>query len=99
MAHRNRRDKAPAYTPALEAPHLAPHFMMLGPEQCQRLHAASCQILERTGVRFYQPGACNLLKAAGAKVEADLVKIPAALVEQAIASAPRRILHHHSVHT
>lgn len=90
MAHHHRRDKAPTYTPALDAPHVAPHFTMLGPEQCQRLHAASCQILERTGVRFYHPGACNLLKAAGAKVEADLVKIPVALVEQAIASAPRR---------
>lgn len=90
MAHRNRRDKTPTYTPALDAPHIAPQFTMLGLEQCQRLHAASCQILERTGVRFYHPGACNLLKAAGAKVEADLVKIPVALVEQAIASAPRR---------
>jgi trimethylamine--corrinoid protein Co-methyltransferase len=62
---------------------------MLGPDQCQQLHAAACHILERTGVRIYHPAAVKLLKAAGAKVEDDLVKIPPALVDAAIASAPR----------
>lgn len=89
MAHRNRRDKTPTYRPVFDAPHVAPQFTMLSAEQCRRLHDASCQILERTGVRVYHQGALALLKAAGAKVEADLVKIPPALVDEAIASAPR----------
>lgn len=89
MHQRRRREKAPTFAPALDAPHLAPQFTMLSPEHCQRLHVAACRILEYTGVRVYHQGALKLLKAAGAKVEDDLAKIPAPLVDEAMASAPR----------
>lgn len=89
MHQRRRRDKTAPFTPALAAPHVAPRFTMLAPEQCQQLHDAACRILARTGVRVYHPGALQLLKAAGAKVEGDLAKIPAELVDAALASAPR----------
>lgn len=89
MHQRRRRDKTAPFTPALDAPHVAPQLTMLAPEQCQRLHTASCRILECTGVRIYHQGALQLLKAAGAKVAGDLAKIPAELVDAAIASAPR----------
>lgn len=89
MHQRRRRDKAPPFTPALAAPHVAPHFTMLCPEQCQRLHDASCHILAHTGVRIYHQGALQLLKGAGACVEGNLAKIPAELVDAALASAPR----------
>lgn len=87
MHHRRRRDKT-HFTPALAAPHLAPQLTMLSPEHCHQLHIASCRILEQTGVRVYHQPALQLLKSAGAKVEGDLAKIPAELVDAAIASAP-----------
>lgn len=88
MHVRKRRTHASVFEPALDVPRLAPHFAMLGPDNCQRLHDASCRILERTGVRVYHAGARQLLKRAGACVEDDLVRIPAALVEDALATVP-----------
>lgn len=88
MHPRKRRTQSPTFDPAADVPHLAPHFTMLGPDDCQRLHEASCRILERTGVRVYHAGALQLLKQAGACIEDDLAKIPAELVEDALATAP-----------
>jgi trimethylamine--corrinoid protein Co-methyltransferase len=72
-----------------DVPYLAPRLSLLGPDDCQRLHAASLRILARTGVRVYHAGALKLLRQAGAQVDDDLVKIPAELVDAALASAPR----------
>jgi trimethylamine--corrinoid protein Co-methyltransferase len=72
-----------------DAPRVIPHFAMLNAENCQRLHQASCRILEKTGVKVYYPQALQLLKQAGAQVDEDLTRIPAQLVDWAIASAPR----------
>lgn len=88
MHPRKRRAQAPTFDPAVDVPHLAPHFTMLGADDCQRLHEASCRILERTGVRVYHAGALQLLKQAGAYIEDDLVKIPVELVEEALATVP-----------
>ena len=43
-------------------------FGRLSPQQCEKLHNASLEILERTGVRLYEPEAVELLKKAGAFV-------------------------------
>ena len=65
------------------------HFARLTPEQCDRLHHASLEILERTGVRLYEPEALDLLKRAGAHIsDGNRARIPARLVEQALATAP-----------
>lgn len=65
----------------------------LSEEQCRRLHDASLQILERTGVRLYLQEAIDLLKRAGAKVcDDNRVRIPARLVEQALETAPKRLV-------
>lgn len=70
----------------------SPSFFMWTEDQLQALHLASLEILERTGVRVYEKEALKLLKDAGAFVDGDLVKIPAWLVEEAIRSAPERIV-------
>jgi trimethylamine---corrinoid protein Co-methyltransferase len=62
---------------------------MLNEEERQRLHAASCRILERTGFRLYHQPALDLLRQAGALVEGDLVTLPPEMIDAAIASAPR----------
>ncbi len=71
----------------------APQFAVLSDSQLEALHLAALEVLRRTGVRFYHQGALDLLKEAGAFVsDGNLVKFPASMVEEAIASAPRRIV-------
>lgn len=62
---------------------------MLREEECERLHAASCRILEQTGFRVYHDGALALLRQAGAQVDGDRVRLPREMVDAAVASAPR----------
>ena len=70
-------------------------FARLTPAQCERLHAASLEILERTGVRLFEPEAVELVRRAGAAVsEGNRVRIPARLVEQAFSTVPRRVVLH-----
>ena len=69
-----------------------PRYARLTPEQCAKLHNASLEILERTGIRFYDQGAIDLVRQAGAQVSDDnQVRLPARLVEQALSTAPRRV--------
>jgi trimethylamine--corrinoid protein Co-methyltransferase len=64
----------------------------LSPEQCQKLHNASLEILARTGVRLYEQEAIDRLKQAGAFVsEGNRVRIPAGLVEKALSTVPKRV--------
>ncbi|MBI3362694.1 MAG: trimethylamine methyltransferase family protein [Chloroflexi bacterium] len=68
------------------------HFSRLTPEQCQQLHDASLAILERTGVRLYEAEAVELVRQAGATVtDGDRVRIPAQLVERALATTPKSV--------
>lgn len=72
-----------------------PRFSRLTREQCERLHQASLQILERIGARLFEPEAIELIKKAGARVDdGNRVRIPARLVEQALSSVPRRVVLH-----
>ena len=58
--------------------------------QCERLHRAAVSILERTGVRLELPRAVELLRGAGARVDADgIARLPADLVAWALERAPR----------
>jgi len=71
----------------------APQFSLLSDSQLQDLHLAALEVLRRTGIRFHHHEALEMLKTAGAFVsDGNLVKFPAALVEEAIASAPGRII-------
>ncbi len=88
LRHR-RRERHAEPAAAVAAPHLAPRLSMLREEDCQRLHAASCHILERTGFRVYHEGALKLLRQSGARVEGDRVWLTQEMVDAAIASAPR----------
>lgn len=67
-----------------------PKLRKLSDDQLERLHHASLEILERTGVRLYEPQALELLKKKGVTVEdGNRVRIPAKLVEWALSTAPR----------
>ena len=71
----------------------SPQFALLSESQIQDLHLAALEVLRHTGIRFHHQEALDMLKAAGAFVsDGNLAKFPAALVEEAIASAPGRII-------
>lgn len=72
---------------------LSPQFAVLSQSQLKDIHLAALEILRRTGIRFHHQEALDLLRGAGAFIaDSDLVKFPASLVEDAIASAPERVI-------
>jgi trimethylamine--corrinoid protein Co-methyltransferase len=71
----------------------SPQFAILSETQLQDIHLAALEVLRRTGIRFHHQGAVELLKEAGAFIsDGNLVKFPASLVEQALGTAPSRII-------
>lgn len=79
--------------PANLAAFLSPQFGVLSESELQDLHFAALEVLRRIGMRFHHPAAVEMLREAGAFVsDGNLVKIPAALVQEAIGSAPSRIV-------
>jgi len=63
---------------------------VLSEQQVETLHNATLRVLASTGVEMHLPQAVKRLKKAGAEVEGQRrVRIPAALVEAALASAPK----------
>ena len=70
-----------------------PNFQGLTGSELQTLHLAALEVLRRTGVRINHQGARDMLKAAGAFVaDGNVVRFPPAMVEDAIGSAPSRIV-------
>ncbi|NQS92295.1 MAG: trimethylamine methyltransferase family protein, partial [Chloroflexi bacterium] len=71
----------------------SPQFSVLSEIQLQDLHLAALELLRKTGVRFFHPGALEILAGAGAFISDDnLVKFPARLIEDSLASVPPRII-------
>jgi len=71
----------------------SPQFALLSDTQKEDLHLAALEVLRRTGIRFHHRGALEMLKKAGAFVsDGNLVKFPARLVDEALASPPGRIV-------
>jgi len=66
-------------------------YSTLSPEQFEKLHFASLEILERIGVNVLQQEALDLLKSAGARVVGDRAFIPQTLVKEALLSAPSSV--------
>ncbi|MFH1024908.1 MAG: trimethylamine methyltransferase family protein, partial [Planctomycetota bacterium] len=65
---------------------------VLSPAQCEDIHLASLEILERTGMAVEHEGARDLLRKHGAVVDGERVRVPAGLVKQALANAPSRVI-------
>jgi trimethylamine--corrinoid protein Co-methyltransferase len=69
-----------------------PSLQLMNEAQCERIHHASLEILRRTGVRVHYEEALSLLRDAGCPVtDGNLVHIPPALAEWALAQAPSEI--------
>ncbi|MDA8410250.1 MAG: trimethylamine methyltransferase family protein [Treponema sp.] len=69
-----------------------PTLAMMSHHQCESIHHAALEILRRTGVRVFHQGALALLRETDAVIsDGNLVRMPPALVEWALAQAPSRI--------
>jgi trimethylamine---corrinoid protein Co-methyltransferase len=67
-------------------------YQPLTPAQIERIHQASLQILERTGVQVEEKEALELFKKAGASVDGNRVRIPLLLIEKILKSARSSVL-------
>jgi trimethylamine--corrinoid protein Co-methyltransferase len=79
--------------PADSIPSLPSGYRMFSDAQLEQIHLASLEILRRTGVRVYEAEALSLLREAGCAVsDENLVRFPAAVVENALLYAPSRVV-------
>ncbi len=70
-----------------------PYYRRLSDDQLQALHAATLEIMSRTGIRFDHEEAVQLLRKGGASVsDGNRVRFPSWLVEWALRTAPKQII-------
>ena len=67
------------------------HYARMGEQECAKIHAATLEILERTGVDVHDEKAREMLVQGGALAEGIRVRVPAHLVARALATAPNYI--------
>jgi trimethylamine--corrinoid protein Co-methyltransferase len=67
----------------------SPSFSVLSQDQIHEIHRASLEVLEKAGFRILCEEAVKLLKTAGARIEAEIVKTPQHIVEECIRQAPK----------
>lgn len=67
-------------------------YRVFSRDDCEKIHEASLEMLERTGCMVQAPEALDLLKKAGCYVDGERVRIPNRLVKQALQSAPQKIV-------
>jgi len=68
------------------------YFSRMSNDQCEKIHNASIEILNRTGVALHDQEAIDLLKKAGAFVsDGNRVRIPGGLVEKAFSTVPKSV--------
>ena len=67
-------------------------FKVLDEDRKRKIFQAALEVLEQTGVEIYNEQAIALLKKAGCLVDGKKVRIPPGLVEQALATAPSRVV-------
>ena len=67
---------------------------VLSRDEIDRIHLATLEVLENTGVSFYHDEALKIFEDAGAMVdyEKKLVKIPEYLVNEAVSKAPSQVI-------
>jgi trimethylamine---corrinoid protein Co-methyltransferase len=69
-----------------------PKLRVLSDRQREIIYLSALEVLERTGARLYSPRAVALLQEAGAiAIDDHLVKIPSGVVQNAVASAGKRL--------
>ncbi len=67
------------------------HYARMGKEECEKIHLASLEILQRVGVDVHDEKARGYLVQGGAKADGLRVRIPEYMVTRALSTAPKRI--------
>ena len=67
------------------------HYARLGRQECEKIHMASLEILERVGIDVHDDQARELLAHGGAQADGKRVRLPEYMVTQALALAPKRL--------
>jgi len=67
------------------------HYARMGKEECEKIHLASLEILQRVGVDVHDEKARGYLVRGGAKADGLRVRIPEYMVTQALVTTPKRI--------
>jgi trimethylamine--corrinoid protein Co-methyltransferase len=67
------------------------HYTRLGQQECERIHAASLEILERVGIDVHDETARAVLQRGGARIDGLRARLPEAMVRRALNTVPRRM--------
>ena len=65
------------------------HYSRMGPQECEKIHQASLEILERVGVDVHDEKARDILVKGGAKLDGLRIRIPEYMVTRALSTAPK----------
>ncbi|MEM6305514.1 MAG: trimethylamine methyltransferase family protein [Pseudomonadota bacterium] len=69
-----------------------PPMALFSEDEIAAMHESGLRILEELGLRVLLPEAVQLFKAAGARVDGDMVYLGREIVEAAVATAPRKFV-------
>lgn len=67
------------------------HYARMGKEECEKIHMASLEILQRVGVDVHDEKARQILTDGGAKVDGLRVRLPEYMVTRALSTTPKRM--------
>ncbi len=67
------------------------HYARMGKEECEKIHLASLEIMQRIGIDVHDEKARQILHGGGAKVDGVRVRIPEYMVTRALATTPKRL--------
>ena len=67
------------------------HYSRIGAQECEKIHLATLEILERVGVEVHDEKAKEILVANGATADGLRVRIPAHMVTKALQTAPKQM--------
>ncbi len=67
------------------------HYARMGRAECEKIHVATLEILERVGVDVHDEEALQVLVKGGAKADGIRVRVPEHMVEKALTVTPKRM--------
>ena len=67
------------------------HYARMGESECEKIHLASLEILERIGIDVHDEKAGDILVRGGAQADGLRVRIPAYMVTNALSLAPKQL--------
>jgi trimethylamine--corrinoid protein Co-methyltransferase len=68
------------------------HYARMGHQECEQIHLASLEILDRIGIDVHDGKARDILVKAGAKADGIRICIPPHLVTRALLTTPKQII-------